>query len=64
MYLSGNEALYGVGEHDDTGKEEPSGIGNWINLAVIVEEITYKEMNELTFQSRFHSIHVHNMYVL
>ncbi len=36
MYLSGDETLYGVGEHDDTGKEEPSGVGNWVNLAVIV----------------------------
>lgn len=45
-YLSGDEALYGVGEHDDTGEEEPSGIGNWVDLAVVIEEITCKEMKE------------------
>ena len=49
-YLSGDEALYGVGEHDDTGEEEPSGIGNWVDLTVVIEEITCKEMKEPTFR--------------
>ena len=56
MYLSGDEALYGVGEHDNTGKEEPSGICNWINLAVIIEEITCKETNEPTLGSTVFTI--------
>ena len=42
LYLSGHKALYGVGEHDNTGKEESSGIGDWIDFAVVIEEITYK----------------------
>ena len=43
FHLSGHKALYWVGEHDNTCKEESSGIGNWINLAVIIEEIACRE---------------------
>ena len=38
-YLSGNEALDGVGEHDDTGKEEPRGGGHRV-FTVVVQQVT------------------------
>ena len=43
-YLSGNEALYGIGEHHYDGKEEPSRIGHWIVVTIIIEKITWMKV--------------------
>ena len=45
-HLSGDEALDGVGEHDDTGIEEASGVGDRVPDAVVVEEVSLGHLQE------------------
>ena len=42
IYLSCNEALYRVCEHDDQCKEKPCSVGNWVHSTVVIEEVTWR----------------------
>ena len=39
--LPADEYLDGVGEHDDTGIEEPGNVGRLVVHTVVVEEVTW-----------------------
>ena len=45
-HLSSDEALNGVGEHDDAGIKEASEVGHGVLDAVVVEEVSLGHLQE------------------
>lgn len=42
-YLSGHEAFYWVGQHNDQSKEESGSIGHRIKTTIVVQKVTFKK---------------------